>query len=70
MKYCREQDIEITALKLHFNSANICVLIIYKAPTGNVNYYTHQLDAILHTLSTATLDFTICGAIPRVLISP
>jgi len=63
MKYCREQDIEISALKLQSNSVNICVLTIYKAPTGNVNYYTHQLDAILHTLYTATLDFIICGDI-------
>jgi hypothetical protein len=62
MKYCREQDIERSALKLQLNSVNICVLTIYKAPTGYVNYYyTHQLDAILHTLYTATLDFIKCG---------
>ena len=35
-------------------------MTIYKTPTGNVNYYTHQLDAILHTLYTATLNFIIC----------
>jgi hypothetical protein len=41
----------------------MCVLTFYKVPTGNVNYYTHQLDAILHTFYTATLDFIICGDI-------
>jgi hypothetical protein len=63
MKYCREQHMEISALKLQFSSVNICVLTIYKAPTGNVNYYTHKKDAILHTLYTAALDFIICGDI-------
>jgi hypothetical protein len=63
MKYCREHDIEVSALKLQFNSVNMCILTFYKAPTGNVNYHTHQLNAILHTLYTATIDFIMCGDI-------
>jgi hypothetical protein len=55
-----EQDIELCALKLHFNSLIICVLTIYKAPAGNINYYTHKIDVILHTFYTAALDFIVC----------
>jgi hypothetical protein len=63
MNCCIEQDIELCALKLNFNSVNICVLTIYKAAAGNVNNYTHKIDAILCTLYTATLDFIISGDI-------
>jgi hypothetical protein len=64
IKYSIEQDIELCALKLPFNSVNICVLTtIYKAPAGNMNSYTHKIDAILCTLCTATLDFITCGDI-------
>ena len=41
----------------------MCVLTIYKAPAGYMNYYTHKIDTILHTLYTANLDFIICGDI-------
>jgi hypothetical protein len=29
VKHCKEQDIEICALKLSFGTLNICVLILY-----------------------------------------
>ena len=63
MKYCKAKDSEICALNHEFNSANICVLTTYRAPTGNFNYFIHKTDAILHTLYTPTLDFIICGKI-------
>jgi hypothetical protein len=55
MNYYVEQDIDLCALKLHFNSVSVCVLTIYKAPAGSVNYYIHKTDVILHTLYTAAL---------------
>jgi hypothetical protein len=40
----------------------MCVLTIYRAPIGYVNYFLHRLDTILQILYTAILDF-ICGDI-------
>ena len=33
--FCHEQDIEICAVKLHLASATLCILSVYRSPTGN-----------------------------------
>jgi hypothetical protein len=63
MNYHKAQDFDICALNHEFSSVNICVLTIYRAPTGNFNYFIYKIDAILHTLYTPTLDFITCGDI-------
>jgi len=37
-EHCEEQDIEICALRLSFGTLNICVLTLYRAPSGNAFY--------------------------------
>jgi hypothetical protein len=36
-KFCKEQDLEVCAIKLQFPSGNIYILSIYRAPTGDVS---------------------------------
>ena len=62
VKHCEEQDI-VCALKLSFCTLNICVLTLYKAPSGNFSICLLKLDTILQSLYTATLHFVICGDI-------
>ena len=39
VKHCKEQGIEICALKLTFGTLNICVLTLYRVPSGNVSTF-------------------------------
>ena len=34
-KYCKDQDVEVCALNLELTFANICIMTVYRAPTGN-----------------------------------
>jgi hypothetical protein len=60
-KYCKEKNIEICSLKLIINSLNIFIITIYRAPSGNFNYFLQQLDNILQSFSTPTSHIIICG---------
>ena len=62
-QHCKEQDIEICALKLSFGTLNICVLTLYTAPSGNFGSFLPKLDTILQSLYTSKLHFIICGDI-------
>jgi hypothetical protein len=35
-QHCEDQDIEICALKLSFGTRNICILALYRAPSGKL----------------------------------
>ena len=59
VKHCEEQDIVICALKLSFGILNICVLILYRAPSGNFSCFLFMLDTTHQLLYTPTY----CGDI-------
>jgi hypothetical protein len=48
--FCREQDLEICAVKLLSASVNIYVLAIYRAPTGDFSYFLN-LKSMYNTSS-------------------
>ena len=62
-QHCKEQDIEICALKLSFDTLKICILTLYKASSGNFDSFLLKLDTILQSLYTLKLHFIICGDI-------
>jgi hypothetical protein len=51
-KFSTDQDIEACAIRLLYNSNNICILTIYRAPTGNFTCFVKKLEAILCSLYT------------------
>jgi hypothetical protein len=59
-QHCKEEDIEICALKLLFGTLNICVLTLYRAFSGNLSIFLLKLDPILQSLYTPILHFVIC----------
>jgi hypothetical protein len=61
--YCKDKDFEVCAVKLHFNTRKICIIAIYRAPSGNFDSFINKLDTILKKLFKATIDFIICGDI-------
>ena len=58
---CKEKDLELAAIKLSLNSSVICVITIYRAPSGNFNLFINKLDTILRHLYNPALEFIICG---------
>jgi hypothetical protein len=62
-KYCKEKDIEICAVKLKLSVTPVCVMTVYRSPSGNFNCFLQNLDAVLQTLYTPAQSFIICGDI-------
>jgi len=62
-KFSYEQDIEAGAVKLSVNSLNICILSVYRAPTGNFAHFFDKLEMILNLLYSYNTQLIICGAI-------
>jgi exonuclease III len=60
-RFCQDQNIEICALKIKINLINICIIAVYRAPTGNFKQFINSLDTVLKKLYTSTSQFIICG---------
>jgi len=61
--YCKEKDFEACAIKLNLNSTYICIITIYRAPSGNFNLFINKLDTILRKVYNPALDFINYGDI-------
>ena len=61
LKYYKEQDLEIAAVKLKFNKENIIVACIYRAPLGEFDYFLNQLGILLNSLHNSKMEFILCG---------
>jgi hypothetical protein len=62
-KFCKDKDFEACACKIYLNSKRICIIALYRAPSGNFDMFVKMLDNILKYLYTPILDFIICGDI-------
>jgi len=60
-KYYKVQDIEVCVLKLKSTFINVCIMAVYKAPTGNFKLFLSGLDDIIKTLYKADLKLIIYG---------
>jgi hypothetical protein len=62
-EFCKDDDLEICAVKLPFSSGNICTVAIYRATSGNFLHFLNGLDAILESLYNTNSKLMICGDI-------
>jgi len=62
-KYCKDQDIEVCMFKRKSTFFNVCIMAVYRAPTGNFNLFLNRLDDITKTLYKIDLQLIICGDI-------
>ena len=62
-KFCKEQDIEICAVQLKLKEKNVIILCVYRAPSGNFDYFLKTLDNILNSLYNHKTEFIINGDI-------
>ena len=60
-KYCREQDLEIAAVKLKFSKKNLIAFCVHRAPMGDLDYFLKQLDIILNSLHNPKTELMLCG---------
>ena len=56
-------DLMKSRILLKSTFSNVCVMAIYRAPTGNFNLFLHRLDDILKTLYKVDTQLIICGDI-------
>jgi exonuclease III len=61
--HCKQLDLEICAIELITKTANLIILSIYRAPSGDINEFLKRLDAILKYLYIPKSEFIICGDI-------
>jgi len=62
-EYCKEKDFETCTIKLTINFLIICIITIYRPPTGNFNYFLKNFDKVLQLVYTPALHIIICGDI-------
>lgn len=61
-RFCKDQDIEVCALKLK-PTTNICIIAIYRAPSGDFDTFLRELDNIIDSLYKIEMKVIICGDI-------
>ena len=62
-KYCIEQDIETSAIKIDVSATYIYVISIYRSPTGDFANFIKGMDAILNQLCKPNREIILCGDI-------
>jgi hypothetical protein len=62
-KYCKENDIEVCAVRLYLTAYEICAIAVYRAPSGILQRFFQNLYEILNMIFVHTVDIIICGDI-------
>jgi hypothetical protein len=60
-KFCNEKDLEICAAKLHLTPYEICIITIYRSPSGDLQYFLDNLEKALNRIYRNTIEIIICG---------
>ena len=58
---CKEKDIEVCAVKINVNSKIMCVITLYRAPSGDFAYILLRLDNVLKFLFSSSTCLILCG---------
>jgi exonuclease III len=61
--FCKDKDLEASALRLEFQPTKICIIQIYRSPSGNLQFFLNGLESIIKKLHKLNLHFIICGDI-------
>lgn len=58
-KYCKEQDLEIVAIKFKWHMTSFIIFCIYRAPSGNLDYFYEQLEIYFELCLKS--EIILCG---------
>jgi len=61
-KFCKD-ELEACALKLDLLPFKICIIIVYRSPNGNFQYFIKGLDNIILKNCKPGIHLIICGDI-------
>jgi hypothetical protein len=61
IKYHKEKDLEIFALKLNVQTNIFIIICIYRSPTGDFTHFLTQLEFILNELHNISREFILCS---------
>jgi len=59
----KEKDLEMCAIKLNLQKTNIVLIVIYRSPSGNYDYFLRKLESFLKSSCTIRTEYIICGDI-------
>ena len=62
-KFSKEKDLEVCATELQQLSYKVCIMTIYRSPTGDFQYFLNTLEEILNSLYNKYNDIILCGDI-------
>jgi hypothetical protein len=51
----------VCAAKAHLSQNELCIIVIYRSPSGNWQYFLHKIEEILNMLYSNTTEIMICG---------
>lgn len=54
-----EKDFEVCAVQLHLLSCIVCIITIYTSPSGNFSYFLKNLEPILNSIYSNSIDLII-----------
>lgn len=63
IKFCKQKDLEIYAVKLHLSVYTICIVAIYRSPSGNFQYFLNNFETILNSIYSNSIEIIIYGDI-------
>ena len=58
-KHCKEQDLEIVAIKIKWHMTSFIIFCIYRAPSGNLDYFYEQLE--IYSELCLKSEIILCG---------
>jgi exonuclease III len=58
-----DKDIEMCGIQLNHDYDKLCILAVYRSPSGNFSNFLTNLDSVLQKLFSSKLTFIICGDI-------
>ena len=62
-KFCKEKDLEVCAIEFHLQFYKLCIMSIYRSPTGDLQYFLNNLEKILSRIYKNFNDIILCGDI-------
>jgi hypothetical protein len=63
MTNCKEKDLELCAIQLI--SINMCIVCVYRAPSGDFIYFLKNLEDFLNKLYRNLKNIIICGDVNK-----
>ena len=59
--YCIDQDIEVCGIQLNHDGDKLCILAVYRSPSGNFSNFLIKLDQFYKNFSFQNLPLLFAG---------